>query len=204
MAAVVGPRGRIVTVYDTTYTLRDADNGNTLCFDNASPITVLIPLSLQIGWTAKIIQQGAGVITFTGQTGVTINNLFGQVTTAGQWAWLTLTAVLQNNYVLGGDGTPGSAGAVTPQFETPLSGGTVVVDPAAGPLSRLILTPAGMLATLTVDISGIAPGDGYVFELMTTQQITDLTINGETFLLNANSGASWVYRASNTTWYARY
>lgn len=103
MASIVGPRGRIVTIYDTTYTLRDSDNGNTLCFDNASPITVTIPLSLQIGWKIVIVQQGAGVVTVAGQTGVTINNLVDQVTTGGQWACLTLTAVLQNNFVLGGD-----------------------------------------------------------------------------------------------------
>lgn len=202
-AGVVGPRGRIVTIYTATYTLRDSDNGNTLCFASAGAVAVLIPLSLQIGWNVTVIQQGAGVVTFTGASGVTINNLFGQVATAGQWSVITLRSVSQDNYVIGGE-SPGSSGAVTPQYASPLTGATVVVNAATGPLSRLILTPAGTLATLTVDMASIAPGDGYVFELMTTQEITALTANGETFLLNANSGASWVYRASNTTWYARY
>lgn len=202
-AGVIGPRGRVTTVLVTSYTLSDADNRNTLCFDNAGAITVTIPLSLQIGWSIRIVQQGAGTVTLTGQSGVTINNLFSQVTTAGQWAVLDLVAVAQDNYVLGGD-SPGGGGAVTPQFAAPTTGGTVVVNAATGPLSRLILTPAGMLATLTIDITSIAPGNGYVLEVMSTQQITAMTANSETFLLNANSGASWVYRASNTTWYARY
>lgn len=203
LAGIIGPRGRITTVLVTSYTLSDADNRNTLCFNNASAITVTIPLSLQIGWNIRIVQQGAGTITFAGQSGVTINNLFSQVTSAGQWAVLDLIAVAQDNYVLGG-GSPGSSGAVTPQYASPTTGATVIVNSAAGPLSRLILTPAGTLATLIIDMTSIAPGDGYVLEVMSTQQLTALTINSETFLLNANSGASWVYRLSNTTWYARY
>jgi hypothetical protein len=90
------------------------------------------------------------------------------------------------------------------QFATPLTGGTVIVEAATGIMSRLVLTPAGTLATLTISLASISPLDGHVLEVSTTQQITELTINGETFLLNANSGASWIYKASNTTWYARY
>jgi hypothetical protein len=91
-----------------------------------------------------------------------------------------------------------------PQYSSPITGQTVVVNVAVGSISRLVLTPAGTLATLTVSLASVNPRDGYVFEIMTSQQITELTINGETFLLNANSGASWIYKASNTTWYARY
>lgn len=103
MAGVVGPRGRVTTVYDTTYTLKDADNGNTLCFDNAASVTVTIPLSLQIGWTAVVVQQGAGTVSFSLTTGVSLNNRQSQLTTAGQWALIALQAVSQDVFVLAGD-----------------------------------------------------------------------------------------------------
>lgn len=99
-AGVVGPRGRITRIDNTTYTLRDSDNRNTLCFNNAGAITVTIPLSLQIGWTIDIIQQGAGAISFTTASGVTLNNLNGATGVSGQWALARLTAIAQNVFDL--------------------------------------------------------------------------------------------------------
>lgn len=121
-AGIQGPRGRITTIFNTAHTLKDSDNGNTLCFDNAATITVTIPQALQIGWSAKIVQQGAGVINFATATGVTLNNLTGATGVAGQWAKAELTAIKQDFYelailtaaaaasiptadLLGGDGT---------------------------------------------------------------------------------------------------
>jgi len=100
---VVGPRGRITTIANATYTLRDADNGNTLVFTSASDVTVTVPLSLQIGWTADLVQASTGAIALSAQSGVTLQNVSGQAGTDVQWSRVKLTAYIQNNFVLSGD-----------------------------------------------------------------------------------------------------
>ncbi len=99
-AGVIGPRGRITEILVTSYTLSDQDNRNTLVFNNSGAITVTIPLSLQIGWTVNIIQQGAGAITLSPITGVTLNNLNSATGISGQYAAGVLTAVRQNVFDL--------------------------------------------------------------------------------------------------------
>jgi hypothetical protein len=75
--------------------------------------------------------------------------------------------------------------------------------------TTLIANPAGTLATGTITMPA-TPADGMVITITTTQQITALTINGNTgqsiggtqvSLMAANSAMSFVYRQSNTTWY---
>jgi hypothetical protein len=72
----------------------------------------------------------------------------------------------------------------------------------------LVAVPAGTLATGTVTMPS-APADGMVITIQSTQQITALTLNGNTgqsIVGNAvqivpNQPLSWVYRLTNTTWY---
>lgn len=94
-------------------------------------------------------------------------------------------------------------------YQTPASGATLT---AAAHLAAYILDPATSLASLTVVVPS-APNDGDAFELSTTQTITALTITpaagqtvkgGGPFLLAADGGVAWRYRAANTTWYRRY
>ena len=75
--------------------------------------------------------------------------------------------------------------------------------------TTLIAAPAGTLATGTITMPG-SPADGMVITFTTTQEITAITINGNTgqsiggtqvSLMAANSAMSFVYRLSNTTWY---
>jgi hypothetical protein len=75
--------------------------------------------------------------------------------------------------------------------------------------TTLIANPAGTLATGTITMPG-SPADGMVITITTTQQITALTIAGNTgqsiggtqvSSMAANSAMSFVYRQSNTTWY---
>lgn len=79
----------------------------------------------------------------------------------------------------------------------------------ASGITTLIAAPAGTLATGTITMP-TGPGDGMVITITTTQEITALTINGntgqsiggtQTTLMAANSSISFVYRQSNTTWY---
>jgi len=78
---------------------------------------------------------------------------------------------------------------------------------AAG-TQTLIIDPAGTLATGTVTMPA-APADGMVITIQSSQQITALTLNGNTgqtivgtaVQIVPNQPLSWVYRLANTTWY---
>jgi len=72
----------------------------------------------------------------------------------------------------------------------------------------LVAVPAATLATGTVTMPS-APGDGMVITIQSSQQITALTLNGNTgqtvvgtaVQISPNAPLSWVYRLANTTWY---
>jgi hypothetical protein len=78
---------------------------------------------------------------------------------------------------------------------------------AAG-TQTLIINPAGTLATGTITMPA-SPADGMVITVTTTQQITALTVQGNTgqsivagaITMRANQPESFVYRLANTTWY---
>lgn len=78
---------------------------------------------------------------------------------------------------------------------------------AAG-TTTLIANPAGTLATGTITMP-VAPADGMVITIQSTQQITALTVQGNTgqsfvagaITMRANQPESFIYRLSNTTWY---
>jgi len=78
---------------------------------------------------------------------------------------------------------------------------------AAG-TTTLIAAPAGTLATGTITMPG-TPADGMVITIESTQQVTAVTVQGNTgqslvggaSQLIPNQPLSYIYRQSNTTWY---
>ena len=73
----------------------------------------------------------------------------------------------------------------------------------------LVMNPAGTLATGTITMPS-SPADGMTITFSSTEQITALTLSGNTgqtiggtqvTLLPANSAVQFIYRLSNTTWY---
>jgi hypothetical protein len=72
----------------------------------------------------------------------------------------------------------------------------------------LVMNPAGTLATGTITMPA-SPADGMTITFSSSQQITALTLNGNTgqtvvgavTFLPAKTGVSYVYRLANTTWY---
>lgn len=73
----------------------------------------------------------------------------------------------------------------------------------------LVMNPAGTLATGTITMPS-APADGMTITISTTQEITALTLNGNTgqsiggsqvARFPANSAMQFVYRLTDTTWY---
>lgn len=90
-------------------------------------------------------------------------------------------------------------------FQTPTTGFSYTF--AAG-TNVLVMNPAGTLATGTITMPA-SPVDGMTITVESTQQITALTVQGNTGqslvngtqTLRPNQPYSWVYRLSNTTWY---
>ena len=74
--------------------------------------------------------------------------------------------------------------------------------------TTLIAQPAGTLATGTITMPG-SPADGMVVTIESTQQVTAVTVQGNTgqslvggaSQLIPNQPLSYIYRLSNTTWY---
>ena len=74
----------------------------------------------------------------------------------------------------------------------------------------LVMNPAGTLATGTITMPA-APADGMTISFSSTQTITALTVSantgqsivGNSTTMLAGGAASFVYRLSNTTWYAQ-
>jgi len=90
-------------------------------------------------------------------------------------------------------------------YQTPTTGFSYTF--AAG-TQTLVMNPAGTLATGTITMPS-APADGMTITFSSIQQITALTLNGNTgqsvssavTFLPAKTTASYVYRIANTTWY---
>ena len=92
------------------------------------------------------------------------------------------------------------------QYSVPTAGQTVTVNPET---TLLILEPAGLLATLTVNMAAGAPanGDGHRLNIMSTQVVTTLThgagagntLVGALTTIAAVGFATYCYRA--TKWY---
>jgi hypothetical protein len=72
----------------------------------------------------------------------------------------------------------------------------------------LVMNPAGTLATGTITMPA-SPSDGMTITFSSSQQISALTLNGNTgqsvvsavTFLPAKTGVSYVYRSANTSWY---
>lgn len=206
---VNGPRGGLVTISATAYQIRASDNNLNLCFTPNTAVTVTVPQGLPVGFSVTLTQQGTGTVTVAPGSAITLENLYGQLSTAGQWGRLSILCYDKDSFVIDGD-VSNSVGPGSYQYAAPLTGATVAMAVGA---TRLLINPAGTLAALTVDLP-TSPIDGQVAEIMTSQQLTALTIastDGSTvngvsggYSMSANTGASWVYRAANTTWFVRY
>lgn len=82
----------------TTYMLLSADNGSRISFTSASAVTVTAPPGLPAKFEVTIEQLGAGQITISPGSGVTINNFSAQTKTAGQYAVASLLGSTADTY----------------------------------------------------------------------------------------------------------
>jgi len=93
----------------------------------------------------------------------------------------------------------------TIEYVTPSTGFSQTI---ANTTTFLVIEPSGTLATGTVTMPA-SPVDGQLVRILTTQTITALThspntgqtLKGALTTLVINTGASWLYKTSTTTWY---
>jgi hypothetical protein len=90
----------------TTYTLVAGDAGDLVTLNNASPITLTVPLNssveFAIGTQITIAQTGAGQVTVAGAVGVTVNATPG-LKLRTQYSAATLIKLATNSWILIGD-----------------------------------------------------------------------------------------------------
>lgn len=96
------------TLTGTAHTLDSSYVDKTIIFTNASAIVLTIPNSLYIGFKCRVIQYGAGQVTFTPASGATRRNRSSFTKTAGQYAVASLEVVTNSGgsaaeYILSGD-----------------------------------------------------------------------------------------------------
>lgn len=87
----------------TTYTLASSDNGKVLVFTNGSAVTVTIPSGFPVGYNCSIVQYGAGQVTVSAGSGVTLRLRTSANKTGGQYAVASLLSVVSNEYLFAGD-----------------------------------------------------------------------------------------------------
>lgn len=90
----------------TSYTLALTDRGKTVTLSNASAITLTVPPQSSVAWPANaridIAQLGAGQVTISPGSGVTINAYQTKNKLAGQYAAGTLIRTGSDTWLLAG------------------------------------------------------------------------------------------------------
>jgi hypothetical protein len=161
--AVVGPNGGLIQISAASYTLSAETNNLILSFTSASAVTVTINPGLPVGFSVTVIQDGAGAITFVASSGVTLNNLSSELTSAGQYAQMFLSSVGQDIYVLSG-GVSGSGGSGITQLT-----GDVTAGPGSG-------SEAATLATVNTNVGSFT--------------LANVTVNAKGLVTAASSGSA--------------
>jgi hypothetical protein len=93
----------------TTYTLALTDTSRLITLNNAAAITVTVPanssVAFPIGTHIDCIQTGAGKVTFSPASGVTLNSKGGNKSISAQWVGVSLIKIDTDVWVVLGDVT---------------------------------------------------------------------------------------------------
>lgn len=96
------------TLSGTAHTLDGSYVNKTIQCTNAGAVTLTLPNSLYVGFKCRVIQYGAGQVTFTPASGAFRRNRSSFTKTAGQYAVCALEVVANSGgaaaeYILSGD-----------------------------------------------------------------------------------------------------
>lgn len=86
----------------TAYTITQNDNTNVITCGSGSATTVTVPVGLGPGFNCLIVQIGAGQVTISAASGVTINNADSFSAISAQYGAATLFCYAPNVFYLGG------------------------------------------------------------------------------------------------------
>ena len=95
--------GTQINTISTSVSLAATDNAEVIQSNASSAITITIPAGLPTGFNCMVLQYGAGQITFSGASGVTIINRNGYNKTIGQYALVTILHIGSNNVIISGE-----------------------------------------------------------------------------------------------------
>lgn len=118
-----------------TYTLTINDVGKLIELDDASNITVTVPLEssedLGEGFQCTLMQKGTGSVTVVGEGGVVLNNS-GGLTLPGQYSTADIIKTGTDEFIvsLGGGGSTHSAGKVLLDSQSITGNVNFTLDPA--------------------------------------------------------------------------
>lgn len=93
-----------ITVKTASFALTVADSGTVIRCNSASPITVTVPAALGVGYQVSLIQSGAGQVTLSPASGVTLASSSGFTKTRTQHSILSLLETVLDNVNVSGDG----------------------------------------------------------------------------------------------------
>ncbi|MHA8079769.1 hypothetical protein VR610_01300 [Aquirufa regiilacus] len=95
--------GAQINTISNSYSLATTDNSEVIRSDAATAITLTIPAGLPMGFNCMILQYGAGQITFSPASGVTIINRNSYNKTIGQYALATVLHIGSNVVIISGE-----------------------------------------------------------------------------------------------------
>ena len=95
--------GTQINTISTSVSLAATDNAEVIQSNASSAITITIPAGLPTGFNCMVLQYGAGQITFSGASGVTIINRNGYNKSIGQYALVTILHIGSNNVIISGE-----------------------------------------------------------------------------------------------------
>jgi hypothetical protein len=103
----LGPPGASINPQNgTSYTLVLNDGGTVITVNNSSPHVLTIPTNsvpFPIGTIINVYRRGAGSVTLTGATGVTVNGTSaGSVAISARWQGVACLKVGENEWIVSG------------------------------------------------------------------------------------------------------
>lgn len=100
-AFILSPDG-IITEAGVSRTLSAEDNGKVILCTSGSDVTITCAAGLSVAFGCTIIQGGAGKITVAAGA-ATLNSFAGLVSSAGQFAIISLISPVADEFILAGN-----------------------------------------------------------------------------------------------------
>jgi hypothetical protein len=109
--AYLGANSFCLRIFNRTanYSLAPIHCGHIQVVNSATGVTVTLPANLPVGFNVRVLQTGAGAVTFTAAAGATVTNRQSYTKTAGAGAEVRLVVIANVDgasaqYILSGDG----------------------------------------------------------------------------------------------------